>query len=374
MCLLTGNDATMIGGNALIQNQFRLEPHLADADNTTDTTAPSAATISRLDARSGRAGYSMYSETEKKKRPFRRTALLATLTGIFSFGTALGLFASAWLKNNPHYAEAAKAAITGRETPVLVVVAKERGDDMERHEEKPPDTKSVDKPAQEPAPSSVKPPIPPIPSVKPDEEESVPVPAESDQTAVAKTRRPEPAKQVEPSEPEQKASEPKMGESTASEPKINEPNEPKASEPAASNVPPPNAPPPQVVSVPPPPVAAKVPPVPEKKQRQVARAPRKSHTVRNAEPSESGEIDRIKRQAGDELRSKTAWRNGDRAGRSRQNGLARTSSSYVSKRNLVIQCAQIPSIIDRERCKWKWCNGLWGKNGCPSYDPPRSSF
>lgn len=49
----------------------------------------------------------------------------------------------------------------------------------------------------------------------------------------------------------------------------------------------------------------------------------------------------------------------------------RERSAQSSRKDLkqaVAECDKQAGLFYRERCKWRLCNGLWGKNGCPSYD------
>jgi hypothetical protein len=44
------------------------------------------------------------------------------------------------------------------------------------------------------------------------------------------------------------------------------------------------------------------------------------------------------------------------------------AASGGSKRLALARCESASNIFARERCKWQLCNGMWGRNGCPSYD------
>lgn len=94
---------------------------------------------------------------------------------------------------------------------------------------------------------------------------------------------------------------------------------------------------------------------------------------------QDGEIERITQQAAEELKKKTRNRavvrqshsNGEKAdqGAPRQVKEAATSSSGGhSKRAMLARCENASNFILRERCKWQVCSGMWGKNGCPSYE------
>ncbi|HYD80821.1 MAG TPA: hypothetical protein VEC06_13515 [Paucimonas sp.] len=80
------------------------------------------------------------------------------------------------------------------------------------------------------------------------------------------------------------------------------------------------------------------------------------------------EISRIQQQASEELKKKTRKR--------RSTGIeaAKAVSSPAARqrrdmRQAVARCERIDGIIRREQCRWRTCNGQWGKNGCPSYAP-----
>ncbi|QDZ27248.1 hypothetical protein [Noviherbaspirillum sp. UKPF54] len=87
------------------------------------------------------------------------------------------------------------------------------------------------------------------------------------------------------------------------------------------------------------------------------------------------EIERIQQQADEELKKKSERR------RVVNEARARSSSGRIATREVprrashnspymqskLAKCARVPNLIRREQCKWRVCNGMWGKNGCPSY-------
>jgi hypothetical protein len=34
---------------------------------------------------------------------------------------------------------------------------------------------------------------------------------------------------------------------------------------------------------------------------------------------------------------------------------------------LLARCEKLDGLIWRERCKWKICDGRWGRDGCPAH-------
>lgn len=74
------------------------------------------------------------------------------------------------------------------------------------------------------------------------------------------------------------------------------------------------------------------------------------------------EIYRLKRQAEEELKKKIEERN---ARRMKERGLLNDVTRLVRAR--FARCTRIGNLFSREKCKWDVCGGMWGKNGCPSY-------
>jgi hypothetical protein len=80
------------------------------------------------------------------------------------------------------------------------------------------------------------------------------------------------------------------------------------------------------------------------------------------------EISRIQQQAADELKKKTR----KRRARVEQAKAASKPSLHLSSRQrhvrqVLARCERMDSLFRREQCKWRVCDGQWGKNGCPSY-------
>jgi hypothetical protein len=114
-------------------------------------------------------------------------------------------------------------------------------------------------------------------------------------------------------------------------------------------------------------------------ETKVAKAPHRYRT--SPKIAKDKEIERIQQQADDELKKKSRSGDGIEAARSRtelaEKKPARQASDdgpphiagNGSKRAALARCAiQEDSLIGRELCKWKVCSGMWGKNGCPSYE------
>jgi hypothetical protein len=95
-------------------------------------------------------------------------------------------------------------------------------------------------------------------------------------------------------------------------------------------------------------------------QRKVAKATPHYRTQQHATTDK--EIERIKQQAADELKKKIE--------NQRLSAQARTDARPrpVSKHAQLARCERASNFILKEQCKWQVCNGMWGKNGCPSYE------
>jgi hypothetical protein len=52
----------------------------------------------------------------------------------------------------------------------------------------------------------------------------------------------------------------------------------------------------------------------------------------------------------------------------RSSGNANLLVQKASLANEFKQCKSRPSLLQREKCKWRICAGKWGKNGCPAYN------
>jgi hypothetical protein len=95
------------------------------------------------------------------------------------------------------------------------------------------------------------------------------------------------------------------------------------------------------------------------------------------------EINRIQQQADEELKKKAerhkraiaqevAKNNSSGSSEHKQyaNSAEIVSTRRINMHTLVEKCTSMDNLIDREKCKWRICNGQWGKNGCPSYSTP----
>lgn len=103
-----------------------------------------------------------------------------------------------------------------------------------------------------------------------------------------------------------------------------------------------------------------------------------------ARAAKEREIERIKRQADHELQRKldTSAAEGAEAKRrlasSRRND-GRVAASVPDTQKARVQkilgkCERASNLFRREQCKWQVCGNRWGKNGCPSYPKPVSSY
>lgn len=97
------------------------------------------------------------------------------------------------------------------------------------------------------------------------------------------------------------------------------------------------------------------------------------------------EIERIRRQADEELKKKTEQgrasegaRNGAHLtnGREASRKIAASSSASreASTRAMLVRCDRSSNFIRREICRWRVCNGSWGRYGCPSYKSHTPSY
>jgi hypothetical protein len=124
---------------------------------------------------------------------------------------------------------------------------------------------------------------------------------------------------------------------------------------------------------------AKAPPA-KPRETKVAKAPPRQHRAAPAIPKDK-EIDRIRQQADEELKKKIRAGDVTEAARSRTERADPKASTKSdddapsrvagqgSRRAALARCErEEDSLIGREMCKWKVCGGMWGKQGCPSYD------
>lgn len=102
-----------------------------------------------------------------------------------------------------------------------------------------------------------------------------------------------------------------------------------------------------------------------------------------AKNAKSQEIERIRRQADEELKKKNSAtrraddeRNAARVAQRKEGGSQSASAltSATNYKSMLAQCEAASNIFRREQCKWKLCNGMWGKNGCPSYAKPNNVY
>lgn len=121
-------------------------------------------------------------------------------------------------------------------------------------------------------------------------------------------------------------------------------------------------------------------------EKKTAKAPQKRHVVQRS--TKDREIERIRRQAAEELKKKTENRRALAGHASSRRSAPRSSShqhashetppaapSASSKMQAMLaSCEQATNFILREQCKWRLCSGIWGKNGCPSYATHDSSY
>ena len=68
----------------------------------------------------------------------------------------------------------------------------------------------------------------------------------------------------------------------------------------------------------------------------------------------------MRRQAEDELTRKAPVAQKPERVKAEPTRLQQVSTALAS-------CDRRSNIILREHCRWQVCNGMWGKNGCPSY-------
>jgi hypothetical protein len=142
------------------------------------------------------------------------------------------------------------------------------------------------------------------------------------------------------------------------------------------------------------PVAIVPPPLPEKAEKV---APEKQETTQTAAPTDTvkppakaqetkvakappryrtpqsiakdREIERIQQQADEELKKKSRSRAVTQTARAGTDAAPSSSAGRGSKRPALARCERDEdSLIGRELCKWKVCSGMWGENGCPSYE------
>jgi hypothetical protein len=108
------------------------------------------------------------------------------------------------------------------------------------------------------------------------------------------------------------------------------------------------------------------PPAAKVHERNVAKAAQRYRTQQRA--ANDKEIERIKQQAADELKKKTENQRLNAEARTDEASQRPRPAKPASKLAMLARCERASNFIRREQCKWEVCNGMWGKNGCPSYE------
>jgi hypothetical protein len=123
------------------------------------------------------------------------------------------------------------------------------------------------------------------------------------------------------------------------------------------------------------PAAQKRKPAVDKPVKAAAHKRSSSHSI----SQKDREIDRIRRQATDELKRKNESRpmNETLGAATAQRQAHAESTATAPKvqriRALLARCAEDGNLFRREICKWRLCRDMWGRNGCPPL-PQRSSL
>jgi hypothetical protein len=125
---------------------------------------------------------------------------------------------------------------------------------------------------------------------------------------------------------------------------------------------------PDPVPKPPTPKAAKAVEKTAAEKQPVKTAKSKKSSSATQKIARGREISRIQQQAADELKKKTR----KRRGRVEQAKRTQKASQYASPRQrhvrqVLARCEKLDGVFWREQCKWRVCDGQWGRNGCPSY-------
>lgn len=85
------------------------------------------------------------------------------------------------------------------------------------------------------------------------------------------------------------------------------------------------------------------------------------------------EIERIRRQATEELQKKAQAERSQEEARFSSRGTALESPAAIMRTRLA-RCEAASNFILREQCKWQLCSGKWGRYGCPSYQTQASTY
>ncbi|SNS32749.1 hypothetical protein SAMN06265795_102231 [Noviherbaspirillum humi] len=127
---------------------------------------------------------------------------------------------------------------------------------------------------------------------------------------------------------------------------------------------------------------ADIKPTPVERRSAAPSKPRVSESERLAKQRE---IERIRRQAAEELKRKNQLQRQNEQARLRQPAPAPAKAGDIQMANVqpseparasarVAECEAAPNLFQREICKWQLCSGQWGKNGCPSYSKAPSAY
>lgn len=279
--------------------QERTEPHWSEAPIPPDVSAAYA----RL--------HGIASEYEESNPPpRRRMARLLFMASIFIVGAGVGL-ASAWWLNRPASSPAITATVKPASPEGAATSAQTNPVRGINPSELPYDGAAPPEPDNDTAPKEAA--APPPAAASPE------VPAQAPEAEATKEAAPPPVADVP-------ASDPKPAVNAAP---------PKQSEKAVSRL-------------------------KEKPANAKAPAPKRRASAKTAKDRE---IERIKRQAEEELKKKTEFRG----------GLSRAPGK-ANVRAMLARCEHAPNFFRREQCKWRLCKGMWGKNGCPYYPPPSGSY
>lgn len=311
-----------------------------------------------LAAKAAAAHYdAMYEDPAARSR--RRSPMLL-MALVFAVGTGAGLAGAKWFSSSQK-SPALSAPAVALSAPVTTTVdadGEARALRGIRASELPYDGRPPEKQDEESVQHVAKAPVedaPPAPAPKAAAPDASPAPlakAPEPKAAVPEPRAaaPEPraaAPEPKAAAPEQKSREPEAktaGRETRSGPKPAQ-NQPRQSERAQ----------------------AEDSRGGQSKQAQRSESDTRKAAARTARSGRDGdgEVERMRRQADDELNKKSASASTpQRRGGGEPSRLQQVSSALAS-------CERRANIILREHCRWQVCNGMWGKNGCPSYASAR---
>jgi hypothetical protein len=175
--------------------------------------------------------------------------------------------------------------------------------------------------------------------------------------------------QAAPQEAPQAAATPKPDEQAAA---VNEKPADTSSGASEAKSEPDVAPDAQPVPAPSPPTPKAAKPVEKMAEKATTEPPAKTARKKSSSTTQKiargREINRIQQQAAEELKKKTR----KRRARVEQAKKASKSSLYALPqqrhiRQMLARCEKLDGVFWQEQCKWRICDGRWGKNGCPSY-------